>query len=272
MQPPADRQRGQAAVEWLAILVIASTLIATAAVAITHTAAVQTISERLGVKASPPPASTLALGEALSGHAGAISLAGARAWLAESIGTVAADQQLRGAILTRLPEHHPDWLADLKIRTLPSRTGSRHVIAHGTGDISTRLVTTNDEARFTASSTTGEDRVGATATELGWDGAGTIARRIARPLGLAVSAVHLVASLTSGDAPQPAGTRANDIVLCRHVELLMSTQATRSSIPLSEGWRIGVLRHDELILDAIATNNPCKGPAGLNEPAGPSQN
>jgi len=41
---------------------------------------------------------------------------------------------------------------------------------------------------------------------------------------------------------------------------------------LSEGWRIGVLRHDELILDAIATNNPCKGPAGLNEPAGPSQN
>ncbi len=272
MQPPANQRRGQASVEWLTILVVAAALLTTTALAITHTAAVKTIAERLGVEASPPPASTPVLGEALSGHAGGISLAGARAWLAESIGIVAADQQIRAAIVARLPERHPAWLADLTIRTLPSRSGSRYVVAHGTGDVSTRLVTASDEAGFAAISTTGKDRAVATATELGWDGAGTIARRVARPLGLAISAVHLLTSLTSGDAPQPAGTRADDILLCRPVALLMSTQTTRSSIPLVQGWRVGVLRRDELILDAIATNNPCKGPAGSNEPAGPDQN
>ena len=272
MQPSADQQRGQASIEWLTILAVAAVLLTTTALMVTHTAAVQTISEHLGVEASPPPASTLALGEALSGHAGSISLLGARAWLAESIGNTAAEEQIRTAIVARLPDHHPTWLADLTIRTLPSRSGSRRVIAHGTGDIVTRVVTASDEARFAATSTTGKERVRATATELGWVGAGTIARQIARPLGLAVSAVHLVASMTSGEAPQPAGTRADDVFLCRHVDLLMNTQTTRSSIPLSQSWRVGVLRHDELILDTITVNNPCSGPASSNEPAGPGQN
>ena len=273
MQSPAEPRRGQASVEWLAIILVVAVALMSATVVIGHTDAVHVIGNRLAGTVAPPPAGTLALGEALSGHAGAISLAGARAWLAESVGAAAADQQVRTAIVSRLPLRHPGWLADLTVQTLPSRSGTRSVIAHGTGLVSIRVITASNEARFAADQTTPIDRATAAATELGWDSAGTVARRIARPLGLALSAIHLVANLAVGDLPQPAGTRAGDIVLCRNVDLLTSIRDTQASIPRARGWRVGVLRDDQLILDSINfTSDPCVGPAGHEPPTGPSRN
>lgn len=273
MQSPAERRRGQASVEWLAITLIAAAVIISAAVAIGSTDAVPAVARRLTGEVAPSPAGTLALGEALSGHAGAISIAGAQAWLAESLGADAADQQVRAAIVSRLSLRHRAWLADLTIRTLPSRSGTRRVIARGTGAISIRLVTASDEARFALVRTTPSDRATAAAVALGWDGAGAVAGRIARPLGLALSALHLVANLTADDPPQPAGTRADDILICRTVDVLTITRTTQSSIPRGRGWRVGVLRHDQLILDTITfTSNPCAGSASHERPAEPSRN
>ncbi len=273
MQSPADPRRGQASVEWLTILLLVAALLTATTATIVHTDLVQTITDRLGTTATPPPAATLALDQALSGRAGAISLGGARAWLAESSGTDAADRQLRTAIVTRLPEHHPSWLADLTIRSLPSRSGTRWIVARGAGEISLRVVTASDEALYAAGQTTGTDRAIAAATALGWDGAGIVARRIARPLGLALSAIHLLAGLSPDADPQPPATRADDIVLCRPVILLTATRTTYSTLPRGHAWRIGVLRDDQLILDTISsTNRPCVGPAGHEPPTGPSRN
>ncbi|MSO47496.1 MAG: hypothetical protein EXQ67_05375 [Thermoleophilia bacterium] len=266
----ANGRRGQASSEWVTIVVVAVALLTTLAATIVHTHAVETIANRLDGEATPPPASTLALDEALSGNAEALSLVGARAWIAESIGKEAAEHQLHAAIVTRLPERHSAWLADLTIRTLPSRSGTRRVIAHGTGEVETRLVTASDEARYTTRATTGTDRVVAAATLLGWDAIGAMARRIARPLGLTISAVHLLASLTPSEAPQPAGSRADDIVLCRPVAIVTAHGDHVSRLPLGRAWRIGVLRHDQLILDTIATTNaPCADPTSPSQPAGP---
>ena len=273
MQSPADPRRGQASVEWLTILLVVAALLTTTTVTIVHTNLVQTITERLGRTATPQPEATLALDQALAGRAGAISLGGARAWLAESIGTDAADRQLRSTIVTRLPERHPSWLADLTIRSLPSRSGARRIVARGTGEISLRVITASDEALYATGQTTGTDRTVAAATALGWDGAGIVARRIARPLGLALSAIHLLAGLSAGADPQPPATRADDIVLCRPVILLTATHARYSTLPRGHAWRIGVLRDNQLILDTISsTDSPCVGPAGNEPPTGPSGN
>jgi hypothetical protein len=272
MQSPANPRRGQASVEWLTILLVSATLLTTAAATVVHTNLVQTITERLGRTATPPPAATLALDDALSGRAGAISLSGARAWLAESIGTDAADQQLRAAIVARLPVRHPSWLADLTIRSLPSRSGTRRIVARGTGEVSLRLITASDEALYAADQTTKTDRTVAAATALGWDGAGIVARRIARPLGLAVSAIHLLAGLSAGADPQPPATRADDIVLCRPVILLTASRTTYVPLPRSQAWRIGVLRNDQLILDTISsTDSPCFGSTGHERPVEPKR-
>ena len=272
MQFPADPHRGQASVEWLAILLVVAALLTTTTVMVVHTNLVQTITERLGRTASPPPAATLALNHALSGRAGAISLSGARAWLAESIGTDAADRQLRAAIVTRLPVRHPSWLADLTIRSLPSRSGTRRIVARGTGEISLRVVTASDETLYAAGQTSRTDRTVAAATTLGWDGAGIVARRIARPLGLAVSAIHLLAGLSAGADPQPPATRADDIVLCRSVILLTATRTSYSTLPRGHAWRIGVLRNDQVILDTISSNkSPCVGSTGHERPAEPNR-
>ena len=271
MQFPADPRRGQASVEWLAILLVVVALLSTTTVMVVHTNLVQTITERLGRTATPPPAATLALDNALSGRTGVISLGGARAWLAESIGTDAADQQLHTAIVARLPAHHPSWLADLTIRSLPSRTGTRRIVARGTGEISLRVIMASDEALYAAGQTTGTDRAIAAATALGWDGAGIVARRIARPLGLALSAIHLLAGLSADADPRPPATRADDIVLCRPVVLVTANRTAYSPLPRGQAWRIGVLRHDQLILDTISsTDGPCVGPAGNEPPTGPS--
>ncbi len=273
MQSPADPRRGQASVEWLTILLVVAALLTTTTVMLVHTNLVQTITERLGRTATPRPEATLALDHALSGRTGAISLGGARAWLAESIGNDAADQQLHRAIVARLSAHHPSWLADLTIRSLPSRSGTRRVVARGTGEIAVRVITASDEALYGAGQTTGTERTVAAATSLGWDGAGIVARRIARPLGLALSAIHLLAGLSPDADPQPPATRADDIVLCRPVILLTATRTTYSTLPRGHAWRIGVLRDDQLILDTISsTDGPCVGPAGNEPPTGPSRN
>ena len=272
MQSPADPRRGQASVEWLAILLVVAAVLTATTATVAHTNLVQTITDRLGRTASPPPAATLALDHALSGRAGAISLSGARAWLAESIGTDAADQQLRAAIVTRLPVRHSSWLADLTIRSLPSRSGTRRIVARGTGEISLRVITASDEALYAAGQPTRTDRTVAAATALGWDGAGIVADRIARPLGLALSAIHLLASLSTGANPQPPATRADDIVLCRPVILLTADRTMYSPLTRSQAWRIGVLRDDQLILDmSSSTDSPCVGPAGHERPAEPSR-
>lgn len=273
MQSPADPRRGQASVEWLAILLVVAALLTATTATVAHTNLVQTITERLGGKATPPPEVTLALDETLSGSTGAISLGGARAWLAESIGIDAADQQLRTTIVARLPVHHPSWLADLTIRSLPSRSGTRRVVARGNGEISLRVITASDEALYAAGQTTGTDRTVAAATALGWDGAGIVADRIARPLGLALSAIHLLAGLSADADPQPPATRADDIVLCRPVVLMTASLTGYSPLPRGQAWRIGVLRDDQLILDTISsTDSPCTGSAGHERPAEPNRN
>lgn len=272
MQSPADPHRGQASVEWLTILLVVVALLTATTATVVHTNLVQTITDRLGTTATPSPAATLALDQALSGRAGAISLGGARAWLAESIGTDAADQQLRTAIVTLLPLRHPSWLADLTIQSPPSRSGTRRIVARGTGEISLRVITASDEALYASGQTTKTDRTIAAATALGWDGAGIVARRIARPLGLALRAIHLLAGQSAATDPQPPATRADDIVLCRPVVLLTATRTTYSTLPRGHAWRIGVLRNDQLILDTISsTDSPCVDSAGHERPAEPSR-
>ena len=272
MQSPADPRRGQASVEWLAILLVVAALLTATTATVAYTNLVQAITERLDGTATPSPTATLALDRSLSGRTGAISLGGARAWLAESIGTDAADQQLHTAIVARLPSHHPSWLSDLTIRSLPSRSGTSRIVARGTGEIAVRVITASDEALYGAGQTTGTERTVAAATSLGWDGAGIVADRIARPLGLALSAIHLLASLSTGANPQPPATRADDIVLCRPVILLTADRTMYSPLKRSQAWRIGVLRDDQLILDMISsTDSPCIGPAGHERPAEPSR-
>jgi hypothetical protein len=167
---------------------------------------------------------------------------------------------------------HPSWLADLTIRSLPSRSGTRRIVARGNGEISLRVITASDEALYAAGQTTGTDRTVAAATALGWDGAGIVADRIARPLGLALSAIHLLAGLSADADPQPPATRADDIVLCRPVVLLTASRTGYSPLPRGQAWRIGVLRNDQLILDTISsTDSPCTGSAGHELPAEPNR-
>ena len=128
------------------------------------------------------------------------------------------------------------------------------------------------DSLYAAGQPTRTDRTVAAATALGWDGAGIVADRIARPLGLALSAIHLLASLSTGANPQPPATRADDIVLCRPVILLTADRTMYSPLTRSQAWRIGVLRDDQLILDMISsTDSPCVGPAGHERPAEPSR-
>jgi hypothetical protein len=125
--------------------------------------------------------------------------------------------------------------------------------------LESRVVTFADERVRTAPPTL-DDRAAALAAALGWQGASTIARRIARPLGLADSAIKLAVGLAAGETALPPGARAGDVVVCRRASV-----STRSGVALRAtsrvAWRIGVLRDGRLILDGVTTDNPCAAPA-----------
>ena len=253
----ADR-RAQATVEWAAVLVAV-----TAAIAGTTVWAAADRPQRIAVAldggshgATP---SAPALTAAVEGRPGAISALGAQAWLEEAAGRADARRVLTRTVAEVMAHDHPGWGAELRMAGAPIRGRRSRSTARVTGPIESRVVSFADERGLSAPPTIA-DRAGAVATALGWQGAGTVARRVARPLGLAVSAIQLAVGLADGDMGLPPGARAGDIVVCRRALVAVEGGALPGRTTHT-AWRTGVLRDGRLILDAVTSADPCRAPA-----------
>jgi hypothetical protein len=129
------------------------------------------------------------------------------------------------------------------------------------GPLAVRVVSFDDEAALAAPPTS-RDRATAAATALSWSAAGALAQRIARPLGLAVSAVRMLIGLAEPAPGLPPGGRAGDVLACRPATVTI-TSALHPVRPLrSAAWRVVVLRDGRVIADLVAPTNPCGAPVG----------
>lgn len=257
MRRPADR-RAQSTVEWVALVGAVGAAFAVGAVATSE------LANRVAARLEPAAVDHLearALAASLHGERGAVSLPGARAWLVEERGEEQADRLLTAAVGRELAQFHPGWGSELRIVGPPVRGRRATAMVRSRGPIAVRVVTADDE-RAAATGPTPIERAGAGATSLAWSGAGTAAQRLARPLGIAVSALQAVLGVVGGDTAQPPGARAGDAIVCRSATATV-TGGTRPGIRSIDGlWRIGVLREGTLILDAVrAGPSPCRLPA-----------
>jgi len=256
MHRPADR-RGQATAEWVAVVLAISAVLG-GATWLTAPQALR-IAQALAPTAQSPGITDQQVADAVMGRPGALSPLGADAWLRDDDAS-AAPSRLATAVTTTMQLQHPTWGRDLHITGAPIRGRRSTSTVQSTGTLQVRVVTFADERTRTRDPSL-SDRAGAAGTNLAWQGAGALARRIARPLELVVSAVQLAAGLISGDDALPAGARAGDIIVCRAalIEVQSGVLPGRES---HHGWRVGVLRGGRLILDAVASDNPCAAPAG----------
>ncbi|MGI9117694.1 MAG: hypothetical protein ACR2JV_08700 [Gaiellales bacterium] len=251
----AERRAAQATAEWLVVLLSVSAALG-AGVVWRHDAIASRVAAALA-----RPMTSAALGDAdidaaIAGRPGALSVLGARAWLADDVGPAAAHDRIVRRVAAAMTGDHPAWGTPLTIHGAPLRGRRARTTITATGALEVRVVGFADE-RDAATPPTLEDRAGAAATSLGWAGAGALARRIARPLGLAVGAVQLAAGLIESDTALPAGTRAGDIVVCRPA-VAVTREAVRPGHESRLGvWRVGVLRDGRLILDAVAPEDRC---------------
>ena len=256
MQRRADC-RGQATVEWIAIVLAISAVLCGA----TWLGAPQAlrIAQALAPDAPPYGITDQQVADAVMGRPGALSPLGAIAWLRDDDAS-AAPSRLVTAVATTMQVQHPTWGRELHVAGAPIRGRRSTSTVQSTGTLQVRVVTFADERALTRDPSLA-DRAGAAGTNLAWQGAGALARRITRPLGLVVSAVQLAAGMISGDDALPAGVRAGDIVVCRAalIEVHGGVLPGRQS---HHGWRVGVLRDGRLILDAVVSDNPCAAPAG----------
>lgn len=258
MRRPADR-RGQSTVEWLAV--IGGVALAFAAGALVADGLPARLATRLAPPATRLDRATLAA--AIAGRRDVPTLAGAEAWLAEDVGATAARREVARAIVAAVRSHHGAWLRPFAITGAAVRGRRTRAVVEPRGAIEVRLVDAEDERRADGAALTGADRVGAGAITLGWSGAGALARRVARPLGLAVGAAQLALGLVDGaEARQPPGTRAGDVLVCRRVAIRIEAAALPGRSRVVRGWRVGVLRDGRLVLDAVADHDPCRSPAG----------
>lgn len=270
MRRRADQRRGQATIEFAVLCLLVALLLLATLTAISRTGIVDLITVRLTGEQAPSPASKQALTDALSGRLGATSISGAQAWLAEDLGGERALQLVTETIVLGAARRHPDWFGNTVLRQLPGTTRTGLLIAEPFGETRVRVVTPDQEAVFAALRPQTGERVAAATTALAWDGVAALAEQLARPLGIAVSTVHLLVNATASDSPLPPGTRAEDIVLCRPVNIVIrGRDADQNRLP-TEAWRIGIIRRGRLILDAL-TDDPrsCREPTAAQATAGP---
>ena len=233
--------------ELLVLVAIVAALLVLAAVALPGSPVPGLIAGALGRQPEPSPV-TVDLDAAVAGAPGALTPHGAIAL----DGTV----DLAAAVTRHLSRTHPAWFEGLTLRAGAGRGPARTITVTGSREaLQVRVVTPAEEARYAATPTTASDRATAAATSLAWDGASQLARRLARPLGYAVSVLKTALVSTTTRDPVPAGTRADDIVFCQPVQL--TTQAGS----LRPAWRIGVLRRGQLMRDGLSdTAAPCQAP------------
>lgn len=253
---PAER-RGQAAAEWIAVIVAISVLLG--GTIWLGAPQVRRVSQALDHAGPRRTLSDQDLLAAIAGRPDALSPLGAVAWLDEEE-PASGQPRIAAAVAHAMRVQHAGWGRDLHVSGPPIRGLRTTRVVHATGPVEARVVTFADEREGTRDPTLA-DRAGAAGTNLAWQGMGTLARRIARPLGLAVGALQLAVGLIHGDDALPAGVRAGDIIVCRSATITAHGGVRPSASP-HPGWRVGVLRQGRLILDAVALQNPCRTPAG----------
>ncbi len=199
-----------------------------------------------------------AITAAVAGRPDALSPLGAQAWLVDELGPAAAHVRITIAATEVMRREHPDWGGDLRVAG-PAIHGTRTIATvHADGPLAARVITFADERARTAPPSA-TDRAGAAATNLSWEGASSLARRVARPLGLAVGAIRLAAGLLDGAEGLAGGARAGDLVVCRQATVTVRGGPLPGAAPRT-AWRTAVLRDGRVILDAVAASDPCRVP------------
>lgn len=199
------------------------------------------------------------LAAAAGGRPGALTLTGARAWLAEDVGSAQARRAVDRAIVAELRARHAAWLRPVVLLGAPIRGRRSRAEVVPLGPVEVRVVGARDEALARVPATA---RVEAGARALTWSGIGALARRLARPLGMAVGAAQLALGLIDeGAARQPPGTRAGDAFACRRAAIRITATAT-GRVRRATAWRIAVLRDGRVVRDALSADDPCRAPAG----------
>ncbi len=239
MRPRADRC-GQATLELLVLLVVAVGLLAIVAVALPRIAPV--VAAALNGDAPAPIAASA--DDAIAGRG--FSVTAARALLGDAAVVDAARRRTAPALARGLRVVPPRGL---------SRGGS--VRAVSTADVpSVRLVTADDEEHYRRHGTTGGERVSAAGASIAWDGAEILARRLARPLGVAVGAIHALVDDRGLPDPLPPGTRADDVVVCQPVRLVAANPLAN---PATRAWHVVILRGGRIVVDALSADGKACG-------------
>jgi len=258
MRRPAER-RGQATVEWLALIVAVAAALTAGSLAASQVA--RHIAERL----DPPPDDQLdpsTLTAAVRGEANAPSLQGAQVWLAEEHGETLARRRITAAVVAELLRAHPRWGEDVRLAGVSRLSPSPAAMLRSEATTEVRIITAADE-RAAGMHPDAHERAAAGAASLAWSGIGALAQRIARPLGLAVGVVRALLSVQADEPMQEPGTRAGDVIVCRPTSALITGRGLPAGRRIGGLWRVGVLRDGRLILDAVRNGtSPCRLPAG----------
>lgn len=238
MRRPAER-RGQATIELLALLAITAGLVVIAAIALPRIAPL-VAAALAGDAPSPLVASA---DDALRGRG--LSIAATRALLGDAAVEEAARRRTAPALRRPLRMTPPPGLGRSgALRAVPTRARAR-----------IRIVTAADEERYRRRGTTGPERATAAGASIAWDGAEILARRLARPLGVAVGAIHVAVDDDGPLDPLPPGTRADDVVVCQPVRLEAANPAVH---PTTTAWHIVIVRAGRVVTDALSADaRPC---------------
>lgn len=268
MPARAAERRGQSTVEYVAVIALVATAIG-GALLLARTSLPTLITTALGrtppTAPDPSPAARATLEAALVGDPDALTLLGARARIAEEVGTAAADRILAETVRSHLERRHGEALARV---TLSEPIGSAgHLVASTTGRPRLRLVSPADEAYASLVDHRPEDRDRAAAEAVAWSTASTILNGLRRNLGTGVGALRLLLTATATDDPLPPGSRAGDLVVCLPVDIRLTQRPA-----VRAGWRIVVLRRDRIVDDRIApTPAHCSGSADSVLPTDPER-
>ena len=259
MPRPADQRRAQATADWLAV-VAAVAAVGLGAALWTNGEAPTRLARLLAEPRSEAHVAARTIADSLQARPGALSVLGTEAWLIEERGAPAARAELARAVAALLAQR---GFGGEDLRIAGASRGSRTPLATITvdGPLTVRVVSFDDEAALAAPPTS-RDRATAAATALSWSAAGALAQRIARPLGLAVSAVRMLIGLAEPAPGLPPGGRAGDVLACRPATVTI-TSALHPVRPLrSAAWRVVILRDGRVIADLAAPTNPCGAPVG----------
>ena len=258
MPRAADSRRGQAAVEWIALLAAVGVALGAGALAM------GALPARIAARLDPPAPgrATAALTAAVRGDARAPSLLGAAAWLAEDVGDDDARRAVAAAVRRVVALDHPAWSRPLLLHGSAIRGRRTQAMIRAFGAVEVRVVSEDDERRAAIGGPTALGRMLDGGRELAWAGVQSLARRIARPLGIAVAIAQLALGLRAADVALAPGARAGDAVVCRRAEAVVSGGSMPRTRRIDGLWRGAVLRDGRLIADAVrGGTSPCRAPA-----------